>query len=169
MKKNGFTFTEILIYSAIAFIIIAVVVAFIFWITDLSNKNNISRETSNSAKRAMEIIVQEIKDAESIYTPTSTASQLSLETEKYLPTGEKSSYIDFYLCGDQLCLKKESQNSIVLTPENMKVTNLNFAYINPMGIGSVKISLTVEYKNPSNRPEYQFSSSVISTETLRSY
>jgi len=169
MRKNGFTLTEILVYLAVAFIVIAVIVAFIFWLTDLNNRNKISRETLNCAKRAMEIMSQEIKDAKSVYTPTTSDSQLSLETAKYLPVGESSTYIDFYLCDSRLCLKKESQDSIALTPENMEITALNFTHIVSGETSSIKIDLIIEYENPSNRPEYNFSSSLSSTVSLRSY
>jgi len=169
MKKNGFTLMEILVYLAIAFVVITVIVAFVFLLTDLNNKNKISRETLNCAKRAMGIMSQEIKDAKSIYAPTTTASQLSLETTKYLPPGESSTYIDFYLCGERLCLKKESQDPIALIPTNMKITNLNFTYIVSGGMPSIKIDLTVEYENPSNRPEYDFSLNLSSTISPRSY
>ena len=54
----------------------------------------------------MDIMVREIKEAKSVYTPTTNSSQLSLETINYLPVDEENTYIDFFLCGSSLCLKK---------------------------------------------------------------
>ena len=71
----------------------------------------------------METMVYDVKEANSIYTPTSMfdshPGQFSLETKKYLPTGEVSSYVDFFICGDHLCFKKESQDPISLTSDNV--------------------------------------------------
>jgi hypothetical protein len=121
----------------------------------------------------MEQITYEIREAKSVYTPTSifnsNPGQLSLETEKYLPAGEDKSYIDFYILDGRLCLKKESQNPIFLTSDRVEVTNLVFSRIVTNQIPSIQINLTVNYKNPNGRPEYQSSVSLQSVDSLRSY
>jgi type II secretory pathway pseudopilin PulG len=164
--RKGFSLFEVLIYLSIAFVVMAVVVGFVFWLIDSNNKNRVMRDVSNSAKRSMEIMTHEIREAKSVYTPTTSSQQLSLQTMHYVPTGETSTYIDFYLCSARLCLKKESQDPIVLTPDNIQVTGLSFTYINP---DSVKIDLELKYKNPSGRPEYDFSTSLSSSASIRSY
>ena len=143
-----------------------VVVGFVFWLIDSNNKNRIMREVSNSAKRSLEIITHEVREADGVYNPTTSSTQLSLQTRHYLPTGESSTYIDFYLCSDRLCLKKESQDSIALTPANVEISSLSFTYIPP---DSVKIDITLRYKNVSGRPEYDFSTSLSSAASLRYY
>lgn len=165
----GFSLFEVLIYLSIAFVVLAVIVGFVFWLIDSNNKNRIIAQTIDSSKRAMEIITYEVKAAENIYAPTSSGSQLSLKTNKYLPEDEKSTYIDFYLCGTQLCLKRESQDPIILTPPSIEISNLSFTYILFGPSASIKIDLTANYQNPSNRPEYNFSTNLISTVSLRSY
>ena len=169
MNKKGFSLLEVLIYLSIAFVVLAVVVGFVFWLIDANNKNRVIVQTLNSAKRAMEIMTYEIRQAESVYTPTTFANQLSLQTLKHLAAGEKSSYIDFYLCGTQLCLKRESQSPIILTSPAVEISSLNFTYIVSGDFASVKIDLTASYKNPSARPEYNFSTTLNSTVSLRSY
>ena len=169
MKNKAFTLTEVLVYISVAFVVISAIVGFVFWLVNSNHKNRIARETANSAKRAMEIMDFEIKNAKAVYAPTTLANQLSLESVRYLPEGEISSYVDFYLCGIQLCLKKESQDPIVLTPESLGVSNLNFTYIKNGSFESVKINLTLDYKNPSGRPEYNFSYTLNSAVSLRSY
>jgi hypothetical protein len=46
----------------------------------LNVKNKTSREVLENASNALSIISYEIKKADSIYTPVSTAGQLSLKT-----------------------------------------------------------------------------------------
>lgn len=128
------------------------------------------REVLDNNQRAMETMLYEIREAKSVYTPTTTSNQLSLETTHYLPSGETSTYIDFFLCGDRLCLKKESENPIALTSDRVKVTNLNFTQVaTGAATPSIRISLRVEYNAPASKPEYQASLELTSTASLRSY
>ena len=172
-SKKGFTLIEVLVYVAVLSIIILAVSDFLTWTMRSNTKTKAMRETQDNARRAMEIMTYEIKEAKSIYTPTSVfdshPGQLSLETTKYLPGGEETTYIDFYLCGTQLCLKKESQNPLALTSDRVEVNNLFFSQIITGGIPSVQIDLGINFKNPQNRPEYQASVNLKSTASLRSY
>jgi len=149
MAEKSFTLIEILVYIGVFSVII---------VTILDN-----------TRRIMGIMSHEIKEARSIYVPTTTSNQVSLETIKYLPEGEITTYVDFYLCNDRLCFKKESQDSIFLTSESVEVSNLVFTRVVSGGNPSLQIDLTVDYKNPNNRPEYQSSVSLTSTASLRSY
>ncbi|MDP2864354.1 MAG: prepilin-type N-terminal cleavage/methylation domain-containing protein [bacterium] len=169
--QGSFTLVEILIYIAVLVIIVLVVSAFLTWSIRSNTKARAMREVSDNARRVIEIMSYEVRGAKSIYTPTSTSTQLSLETTHYLPLGETSTYIDFFLCGDAstiLCLKKESQNSIALTSDRIEVNNLEFILI-ATTTPSVQINLGINYKNPQNRPEYQASIELRSTVSLRSY
>jgi len=164
-KNQGFTLIELLIYVAIFSIIIGVIVSFILWLVQSNTKAKVIRETMDSAEIIMRTITKEIREAKSIYSPTTSATQISLETTRYLPEGESISYIDFYLCESRFCLKKESQNPSYLTSDNVKITNLVFTQV---GTSSIQINLTVDYNNPNNKPEYQSSISLSSTASLRS-
>jgi prepilin-type N-terminal cleavage/methylation domain-containing protein len=168
--KKGFTLTEVLVYIAVLSIIILAVSGFLSWIMKSNTKAKVIRETQDNARRAMEIMTYEIKEAKSIYTPTSTSTQISLVTTHYLPEGENTTYIDFYLCQKRLCLKKESQNPIALTSDRVEVNNLEFTQIATTStIPSIQISLKIDYITPAARPEYQASFTATSTASLRSY
>ena len=166
--KIGFSLIEALVYIAVLSIIITAVVSFILWSVYSYTKAKVARETLDNAERVIRVITNEIREADSIYTPTTTASQLSLETVKYLPLGEEITYIDFYLCDSRLCFKKESQDPIVLTSDEVEITNLTFNQISSGGVeSSIQISLTIDYKNPTGRSEYDASVSLTSTASLR--
>jgi len=177
----GFTLIEVLIYIGV----LGIILTAIFSLLIVSNRSNIKarvmRETLEDARRAMDIMVREIKEAKSVYTPTSDFDittdpvQLSLETINYLPLDEKTTYIDFFLCDFSLCLKKESPdpasitNPVSITKDNVEVNNLSFTRIVSGGSTSIQIKLGMKYKNPSNRPEYQATVNLTSTASLRSY
>jgi len=167
--RTGFTLIEILVYIAILGILMTVIFSFLIWANSTNIKAKVMRETLEDASRTMEFMVREIKAAKSIYTPTTDSDQLSLETTKYLSNGEATTYIDFFLCGSQICLKKESEAPLALTKENVQVNNLVFTQISTGEIPSVQIELGVNYKSPSNKPEYRAIVNLTSTASLRAY
>lgn len=167
--KRGFTLIEVLVYIAVFSIIIGSVSALLITTLYSQIKAKAMREALDNGQRAMEKMVYEIKEAKNIYIPTTTANQLSLETAHYLPVGEETTYIDFYFCSNRLCLKKESQNPTSLTSEKVEIINLSFAPIFTGKAASVQINLSLKYKNPSNRPEYQASANLQSTASLKVY
>ena len=167
--KKGFTLVEILVYLGIFFLVITIIISFVFWLVRSNTKLKVMREVLDNANRIMEIITYETKGAKSIYTPTTSSNQLSLETTNYLPGGEETTYIDFYLCDSALCLKKESQDPIVLTSDSVEITNLVFTRIVSGQAESVQIDLSVSYKNPANRSEYRALVDLTSTISLRIY
>lgn len=165
LKNKGFTLIEIVIYVGILSLILLLIGSVILYFTQSNSQAKGDREVLESARRALEEITYEINAAKGIYTPTTTANQLSLETSKYLPTGETTTYIDFFLCGLRICLKKESQNPTYLTQDTVQVSNLTFNQISTNDSTSIRINLTVTYKDTINN--VQPSVSLTSTATLR--
>ncbi len=166
----GFTLIEILIYTAVFAVVMGILSGFIVWVYRSNIKAQTMRETLNNARRAVEIMAYEIREARSIYTPTTTSTQLSLETLHYLPEGELSTYIDFFVCSNKLCLKKESNPPFAVTSDKMVVENLTFSSIATTStIPSVQIALELKYKNPSGKSEFEASVTVTSTASMRAY
>lgn len=157
--KRGFTLIEILIYIAILAIIISAVSSFFLWQINSGAKSRAIREVQHNTEQALSIMTKEIREAKSVYTPTSVFNvnlgQLSLETA--------TSYVDFFLCGIQLCQKKESQDPIALTSESVQINNLIFNYIATTStVPSIKVNLKIDYNG-------QASFGATSTVSLRSY
>lgn len=171
MTKKGFTLMEILIYIAVLAMLFLAVSSFLTWTTKSGVKARAVREVTDNERRAMEIITSEIRMAKSVYGPTSTSTQLSLETTRFLPAGETSTYIDFYLCGEAsstLCFKRESQNSVVITSDRVNVSNLVFTQISTT-TPSIRVNFKIDYKTSAQQPEYQASITATSTASLRNY
>ena len=156
-ENGGFTLLEILVYIAILSLVLLLICSFIFWMNQSNAKTKAKREALESSRRALEIMTYEIKAAKSVYTPTTSLNQLSLEIYKYLPNDEDDSFIDFFLCGSRICLKKEAQNPIFLTSDTVEVKLLEFSQVSTNGSPSIKISLTIDNIN------------LTSTVSLRSY
>lgn len=125
----GFTLVEILVALTIASFIILVIASFFLSMNISNTRTKADREVQENARRVMDVMIYSIKTAKSIYTPTTTSSQLSLETTQYLPTDEIITYLDFFLCGTDLCLKKEGQDPIVLNSDTVEVTSISFTRV----------------------------------------
>lgn len=159
---------EIIIYIAILSLVLSLVSSLMFYFTQANAQTRGDREVVENARGALEIMTYEVTGAQSVYAPTTTLNQLSLETARYLPAGETTSYIDFFICeSTRLCMKKESQNPIFLTSDSVQVSSLVFTQISTNTFASVKISITVNYKNKINGQ--QPSATLTSTASLRSY
>lgn len=167
-RKPGLTIIETVVYIAVLAIIIGAVSSLFLWTVKIQKKARAIQEVTDNARVAMRTISQEINEAGDIYLPTSVfdsdSGQLSLETSKYLDPGEISSFIDLYLCGDALCLKKESKESTVLTSDKIKINKLRFTKIVTGNRKSVEIELNVASKSDA-----QVSIDLISTASLRNY
>jgi len=166
-RQKGLTLTEILVYMGILSITLVAIAAFVLGLVRSRAKTEALHEVQDNIRRAMKSMVYEIREAESIYSPTSNSSQLSLETKEYLMGGEETTFIDFFLCDKKLCLKKESQNPIVITSDKVEVNDLIFTQIGSPP-SSVRIELTIDYKT-QDRIDYQVSVSSTSAASLRSY
>ena len=150
LNQRGFTIIEIVVSVGIFSIILLLIISFGLWMTYYGAKAKSDREAASNAERVMDIITYEIKHAKKIYTPTTTSNQLSLETKNYLPAGENHTFIDFFICGTSLCLKKESQDPIVITSKNIRVSSLSFLQALNGTRPSVQINLTINYEESSS-------------------
>ena len=170
-QMSGFTLIEVLIYSGLLVIISTLVVSFLVQIVNLSETSRRSGEELDNAQKTMDVIEQEVRHALSIYTPTSVfdndAGQLSLETTRDLPADENSTYVDFYLDGGGVFLKREGEPTQLITGEKINVTKLRFTNLSSGTSAAVKITLTAQFKEPIS-----FGSKPVtleSTASLRSY
>lgn len=167
-NNSGFSLLEIIVSLAIFSGILLVLISFFLSANASNLKTLADREASENAQRLLDTIVNNIRSAKSIYTPTTTATQLSLETIKYLPAGQTHTFIDFFLCGNAVCLKKELQDAVALTSDSVKVTNIAFSKILTGTNSSVKVDLTVSYLGTGS-DKSSSTISLTSTASLRSY
>ncbi len=167
---TGLTLIEVLVYIAVLSVLIGALTSFFVWTVRSNSKAKIAREVLDTGRRILRIISSETKGAGSIYTPTSVfdshPGQLSLETARNLPEGENKTYLDFYICEEHLCLKRESQSPIVLTSDKVKISNLVFTRIGDV-LPSIKIELKIESADTTGRMENQAEVELSSVISLR--
>jgi type II secretory pathway pseudopilin PulG len=171
-SSRGFTLIELLIYSVLLVVIGIVVISFFIQVVNVTETSRRSREALDNAHRAMDMIAQEIRHAQGVYTPTSvldtTVGQLSLETTRDLPTDETTTYVDFYVDDERLFVKRESQVDEMFTSDKVKVTGLTISLLEDSSEKPVvQVTLTIEYADPISGPKN--SVTLTSTSTLRAY
>ena len=169
---RAFTLIELLIYGLFLVIISVVAVSFFIQVVNVTETSRRSRESLENARRALDVISQEVRHAKSVYDPTSTLDtnpgQLSLETTRDLPPDEETTYVDFYVDDDRLYVKREGQDEQLITSEKVKVNELTFSLLaDASEKPAVQVRITVEYVDPIRGPSNAVT--LVSTATLRSY
>lgn len=169
----GFTLIEMLIYVLLVAVVGSALVFFGFWAIQVGAKTKANAEALGNARRGLETMVYEIRRATSVYTPTSSfdvnPGQLSLVMATSTGADESSAFIDFFLCGQALCLKREKVNPVALTNNSVRVTNLVFSQrLNAVSSPSIQITLRVT-SLPADRPENTATVDLTTTANLRSY
>lgn len=167
-SSKGFTLIEALLYVALLGLLLGSISTFVVWVLHVNMKVNAMEEVVSNAERAKDSITQEARQAVSVYTSTSTSSQLSLETKENLPDGETNTFVDFFLCSEQLCKKIEGQDPIAVTSSSVRVSQFQVSEIaSSPSEKSLQVHLMVIYPNPGNRPELIASQDITFSVTVR--
>lgn len=159
--KKGFTLVEMVIYMGALVLLIGTVATLLLWMIRANNQVHIRNELVVNVEQAFALMANEIREAQGVYTPTTTLSQLSLQTRKSVPASETSTYIDFFRCGTRLCLKREFQAPIALTSENIEIQSLEFTHVKTGPASSIQMVVEASYLTSSVR--------VQATASLRAY
>ena len=167
--NRGFTLIELLVYSALLVLIVGAVTTLLFGVLKSHVKARAVRDVMQNTILVTDAISLEIKEAAGVYDSTTTSSQLSLETTKSPPVGEASTYVDFFICGSRLCIKRESQSPVALTSESVEIRSIAFQKVVTGTIPSIVMSLRIGSVNPENRSELEAELETISVISFRTY
>lgn len=147
-SKQAFSLIEYLVYLAVFSLLAITIASLTVQFINVAKKTIALREIQDSARGAMETITEEIRQAKGVYTPTSvfaaTPGQLSLETKNNLPAQETSTYVDFYVDGGGIYIKRENQNPARLTSKNVTVQTLTFLLLNQATTPALRIQVSLQ-------------------------
>ena len=159
--NKGFTLVEMLIYIVTLVLVVGTATTILLWMVRANTQVHVRNEVVENVEHALSVMTNEIREAQSVYTPTTTTSQLSLQTVKNPPAGETSTYVDFFLCGTRLCVKRESQAPQAITSEKIEIQDITFTQVQTGGASSIHIELEASYSTAST--------TVQTTVSLRAY
>jgi prepilin-type N-terminal cleavage/methylation domain-containing protein len=164
---KGFTLIELMVYIFIIGLISVGMVTYSIDLTTSSQKGRIKIEVHQSARFAMDRVLQEIRAAESINVGSSTFGSspgvLSLDVVNVIddPT-------IFDVSGGVLRVKQGAAAADELTSSDFEVTNLIFENRSNSGrTSNVKIEFTLAHPNPTNSEIFDASITVKGSAILR--
>lgn len=169
-KMDGFTLIEALVYSALVVLVVSAITATTIWTLKAGTSIKNTNEILSNAQQAINTIVYETRKASSVYQPTSIFSsspgQLSLIQETNNIPEETQTYLDFFICEQALCLKREASEPVKITNNKVIVSSLSFSLLGSSNKNpSVQINLALQPSNQTASKTSDFQTSA----TLRSY
>ncbi len=164
-RSEGFTLVELLLYVTIASAILMVISLFLGALLQSRIKNQTMAEVEQQGAQAMYTILRVARSADSINTPStgSTTGTLALSIPA-IPANNPSSVS---LSSGAIMITEGLGSPIALTNNQVTVSNLSFENVSRVGTsGSVRVSFTITYNNPSGRNEYAFEKTFYGSATL---
>jgi type II secretory pathway pseudopilin PulG len=165
-KKRGFTLIEFLIYSVIVSFIVGSLVLTGVNIMQARARINITEEVNHNARAILNMITNHIRQAEGVIYPApgDSGNYLSLE----MPISDFSPTIFEVDENGTLMVRRKDDVASSITSETVIVSDLVFTNLSYTDTpGTVKIVITIEYSNLSERTEYDFEKIFYTTENIR--
>lgn len=154
--NSGFTLLEIVLYVGLLMIVVVFANSFAVAIIRINASSELTEQARDNAHHTLDIIDKEVRLARSVYTPTSvfgtSPGQLSLETGEQLPTGETTTYVDFYLDDERVYMKREGLGPELIIGENIRVTNFTFTHLtagSAPDMEAVRVDMSAVYNTGS--------------------
>ena len=159
-KESGFTFIELILYTAIVAIFLTGAVYFAWDIVYAQVRSNIEQETIENARIVVQRIQSEIRSADDIIN----ISLSSLELDSG-PLGTTIIALD----GDVIKIT-QSEATSELTSSQMEISELLFSDLSSGDEKSknIEFSLTLRHKNPASRKEWEKSYTIKTSAEIRS-
>ena len=160
MKKKSykaFTFFEVILYIALASIVIGILFSYGWNIVSMRVKSATIRDTLAGARLVDERLSQEIRSASSIDSENSNFSAPDEKIAMSTPSGQ----VVVESNSDKISIKRGDAPAQFLHADNVRIKNLNF-FDSGGGSGHVRFvgfSFTAEayYPDSRDRAEYQYS------------
>lgn len=162
---KGTSFIELVIYMAIAIIMIGSIASFVISNKKMGDANRVIAEVELQGADVMQIITQSIRNSESVNSPLagSSGSSISLVTDT---SGNNPTVFD--LSDGKIRIKKGSNAAIELNSNQVQISNLNFQNLSDTGApDSIRVSFDINYLNPGDKPELNYQKTYHGSASLR--
>ena len=165
-SRKGFSLLETLLYVAVSSVILLSVSLFLTVLLSSRIKNQAISDVNQQGLQIMQLVTQTIRNSKTVDFPSigSTSNSLSVSVFDTLlsPT-------IFDIASGTVRIQEGSGNPIPLTNSHVTVSSLLFQNISSISSTDriIRISFTIDYNNPSGRPENTFTQSFVGSATLR--
>ncbi|PIS39031.1 MAG: hypothetical protein COT34_00495 [Candidatus Nealsonbacteria bacterium CG08_land_8_20_14_0_20_43_11] len=162
---KGFTFIELLIYSAIAAMMLIFASGFIWQIVQYNLKIQVEEEVEQNTAFVLAKIAATIRNASGISQPALPAEQSNV---LIVDMPSDPTPIEFRISEGKITIKEGGAAAYPLTGELVETSQLRFTNLTAASApATIKVEIGLRYKNPANRPEYAVSANQESSITLR--
>jgi len=164
-KNPGFTLVELILYIGLSSILLLVISLFLTTMLSARVKQQTISEVDEQGLQIMQIITQNIRNAEAVNSPTPGNSDSTLNLS--VLDASKNPTI-FNLNQNTLQIKEGSESNINLTNSKIDLSSLNFENLSRDGTpGMIRISFEMSYKNETSRQEYNYTKPFYTSVSLR--
>ncbi|MFY9492881.1 MAG: type II secretion system protein [Minisyncoccia bacterium] len=157
ITKQGFTLIEMILYVAALGILVTALSSLTLSTIKSYRLAKVRENLTTSADAVFSTFLQEARNASQIYAPTSVLDsdngELSLVTG-FAPTNktEPATYVDIYLAGGRVWLKRENETATALTDQNAEVTQFKVVEVKPNNLTGLRLYLSLRDRiNPSEK------------------
>jgi prepilin-type N-terminal cleavage/methylation domain-containing protein len=170
INQSGLTLIELLLYIAIFSIIITAVVSISISATAQRVRNNAIAEVDYQGEAVISYIMQTIRNSQTINSPSPNNTSGSISVNTNLLANNPTVFDSVSDGLRQRIRVREGNPSTDNFLTNNRVTVTNISFTNSAIVGgrdSIKIQFTLQYYNPSARPELDYQKTFYGGATLR--
>ncbi len=164
-SQAGFTLIELLLYLGLAAVLLLVISIFLALILRSRVKNQTVSEVESQGAMVMNLVMQTIRNAESINSPALGASAASLSLDA---AGAGNDPTVFDLASGILRIQEGAGSAVPITSSRLTATGINFQNLSRAATpGTVRVQFTLTHLNPSAKNEYDYSKTFYGSASLR--
>jgi type II secretory pathway pseudopilin PulG len=143
--RRGFSLIELVIFMAITTLTMVILMRSLMTILAVRERTKIAADVQQTSRMAMERIGLAIMNATSL--TAADTDILSLGGSANIGGEAATSAIQFYRCGNAICVQEGANPAVTLTPSSVNVTSLVFSNLSNGSPGIVKVSIAATDTN----------------------
>lgn len=165
LSNQGFTLIEVLLYLAIASVMLFAVSGFVVMSLQSRSEGMVATEVEQQGEKIMQTITKSIRESSTITSPTANNSSPSLTITTTIPATNPTVYS---LNSGILMITEGASPAVGLNGSRVTISGLTFINTSkPTTSGSIKIQFTASYNGNISRREYNYSKVFYGTASLR--
>lgn len=165
INKDGFTLVELLLYISLASFILLSISAVLSLMLSSRIKSQAISEVYDQGASVMQIITQQVRNADKIISPATSTSAVSFSLAFASSTINPTV---FDLSGGVIRIKEGSGAVIALTSPRVVASGISFDNLSNVGTpGIIRIKFTLSHANSSGRNEYDYTKTFYGSASIK--
>jgi len=164
-NRRGFTLIELLLYLGLAAVMMLTLAVFFSTMISARVKNQAIAEVEEQGAQILDIITQEVRNADAINSPAAGGSATSLSLDTVLAWSDPTV---FDITSGVIRMKQGNGTTTALTNGRVTASGLTFQNLSRSATtGAIRITFTLSHVNPAGRNEFEYSKTFYGSASLR--